>query len=35
MPMGKILGELLFSVYVVKTRNWYILMRKMNKINSV
>lgn len=31
MPVDK-MDELLFSVYVVETGSWYVLMRKMNKI---
>ena len=31
MPVDK-MDESLFSVYVVETGSWYVLMRKMNKI---
>ena len=31
MPVDK-MDELLFSVYVVETGSWYVLMRKMNRI---
>lgn len=31
MPVAK-MDESLFSVYVVETGSWYVLMRKMNKI---